>query len=122
MSRAFNGGSKHFLLWKNGKGGNSPSVQFSDQSGVLEGPAKSGWTLAMAACDLDGDLLPEIYIANDFGPDVLLHNLSTPGHLRFQRLLGKRTPMTPRSKVLGRGFFKRKGGGWGELDPDARPD
>ena len=122
MSRAFNGGSKHFLLWKNGKGGNSPSVEFSDQSGVLEGPAKSGWTLAMAACDLDGDLLPEIYIANDFGPDVLLHNLSTPGHLRFQRLLGKRTPMTPRSKVLGRDSFKGMGVDCGDLNQDGIPD
>ena len=40
-----------------------------------------GWTLAMGAADLDGDLLPEIYFANDFGPDRLLHNRSTPGQL-----------------------------------------
>jgi enediyne biosynthesis protein E4 len=122
MSRAFNGGSKHFLLWKNGKGGSSPSVEFSDQTGVLEGPANAGWTLAMAACDLDGDLLPEIYIANDFGPDVLLHNVSTPGHIRFQRLFGKRTPMAPRSKVLGRDSFKGMGVDCGDLNQDGIPD
>jgi hypothetical protein len=122
MSRAFNGGSKHFLLWKNAGGGDSPRVEFSDQTNVLEGPAKSGWTLAMAACDLDGDLLPEIYIANDFGPDVLLHNLSTPGHLRFQRLFGKRTMMTPASKVLGHDSFKGMGVDCGDLNHDGIPD
>jgi len=97
MSRAYNGGSKHFLLWKRADGGDSPRVAFAEQKDVLEGSAQSGWTLALAACDLDGDLLPEMYIANDFGPDVLLHNLSVPGHLRFQRLFGKRTMMTPAS-------------------------
>lgn len=122
MSRAFNGGSKHFLLWKSAGSGDSPHVEFSDQRGVLEGPARSGWTLAMAACDLDGDLLPEIYIANDFGPDVLLHNLSTPGHLRFQRLFGKRTMMTPASKVIGHDSFKGMGVDCGDLNHDGIPD
>src|SRR3712207_7095987 len=39
------------------------------------------WTLAVGAADLDGDLLPELYFANDFGPDRLLHNRSQPGEL-----------------------------------------
>ncbi len=118
MSRGYNGGSKHFLLWKDATSGNQPSVQFVDQPRVLEGVAASGWTLAMAACDLDGDLLPEIYIANDFGPDVLLHNLSTPGRLRFQRLEGKRGLMTPASKVLGHDSFKGMGVDCGDLNQD----
>lgn len=122
MSRAYNGGSKHFLLWKNAGSGDSPFIEFSDQKNVLTGEAKSGWTLAMAACDLDGDLLPEIYIANDFGPDVLLHNLSTPGHLRFRRLFGKRTLMTPASKVLGHDSFKGMGVDCGDLNHDGIPD
>src|SRR5437899_10051791 len=122
MSRAYNGGNKHFLLWKSAAGGASPQVEFSEQKNVLEGTAQSGWTLAMAACDLDGDLLPEIYIANDFGPDVLLHNLSTPGHLRFQRLMGKRTLMTPRSKMLGKDSFKGMGVDCGDLNQDGIPD
>jgi hypothetical protein len=122
MSRAFNGGGKHFLLWKNSNGGDSPRVEFAEQKNVLEGPAKSGWTLALAACDLNGDLLPEIYIANDFGPDVLLRNLSTPGHLRFQRLFGKRTLTTPASKVLGRDSFKGMGVDCGDLNHDGLPD
>src|SRR5262245_19597208 len=122
MSRAYNGGSKHFLLLKDAGGGDAPFVNFIDQKNVLEGEARSGWTLALAACDLDGDLLPEIYIANDFGPDVLLHNLSTPGHLRFKRLFGKRTPLTPASKVLGRDSFKGMGVDCGDLNQDGIPD
>ena len=122
MSRAYNGGSKHFLLWKSANGGDSPSVEFSEQKNLLEGADRTRWTLAMAACDLDGDLLPEIYIANDFGPDVLLHNLSTPGHLRFRRLLGRRTMMTPASKVLGHDSFKGMGVDCGDLNKDGIPD
>lgn len=122
MSRAYNGGSKHFLLWKRADGGDSPRVAFAEQKNVLEGPARSGWTLALAACDLDGDLLPEVYIANDFGPDVLLHNLSAPGHLHFQRLFGKRTMMTPASKVLGHDSFKGMGVDCGDLNHDGIPD
>jgi len=122
MSRAYNGGSKHFLLWKSAGSGDFPRVEFTEQANVLEGPAQSGWTLALAACDLDGDLLPEIYIANDFGPDLLLHNLSVPGHLRFQRLFGKRTLMTPASKVLGHDSFKGMGVDCGDLNHDGLPD
>jgi hypothetical protein len=122
MSRAYNGGKKHFLLWKNATGRDSPRVEFAEQANVLEGTAQSGWTLALAACDLNGDMLPEIYIANDFGPDVLLRNLSVPGHLRFQRLFGKRTLMTPASKVLGHDSFKGMGVDCGDLNHDGIPD
>ncbi|HEY6251954.1 MAG TPA: CRTAC1 family protein [Candidatus Angelobacter sp.] len=122
MSRAYNGGSKHFLLWKSASSGDSPSVEFSDQKNILEGDNRTRWTLAMAVCDLDGDLLPEVYIANDFGPDVLLHNLSTPGHLRFRTLTGRRTPMTPASKVLGHDSFKGMGVDCGDLNQDGIPD
>jgi hypothetical protein len=122
FSRASNGGSKHFLLWQSATSGDSPTVNFSDQKNVLEGAAKSGWTLAMGACDLDGDMLPEIYIANDLGPDVVLHNLSTPGHLRFQRLVGRRTFTAPASNVMGKDSFKGMGIDCGDLNQDGIPD
>jgi hypothetical protein len=67
---------------------------------VLSDEVSGGWTLAMGAADLDGDLLPELYLANDFGPDRLLHNRSTTGHLRFAVLEGRRDFTTP------------KGGSW----------
>jgi enediyne biosynthesis protein E4 len=122
MSRAYNGGKKHFLLWKSGSTGDAPEVRFEEQHDVLQGATAHGWTLALAACDLDGDLRPEIYIANDFGPDVLLHNFSTPGHLRFERLYGKRTLTTPASKVLGHDSFKGMGVDCGDLNQDGIPD
>ncbi|MEK8107775.1 hypothetical protein NKG94_27085 [Micromonospora sp. M12] len=39
----------------------------------------TGWTLGSSSADLDGDLLPELYLANDFGHDRFFHNRSTPG-------------------------------------------
>ncbi|MCP3981558.1 MAG: CRTAC1 family protein [bacterium] len=34
----------------------------------------AGWTLAVGAADLDNDGWPDIYVANDFGPDQLFYN------------------------------------------------
>ncbi len=75
-----------------------------------------------AAADLDGDLLPEIYFANDFGPDRLLHNRSTPGHPRFELLEGRRSFTTTKSKVLGRDSYKGMGVDFGDLNGDGWPD
>jgi enediyne biosynthesis protein E4 len=122
MSRAFNGGGKHLLLWAGATTGNEPTVQFEEAKGILDEEVNHGWTLAIAACDLDGDLLPELYFANDFGPDRLLHNLSTPGHLRFALLEGEPTLTTPSSKVLGHDSFKGMGVDCGDLNDDGLPD
>ncbi len=77
-----------------------------------------GWTLGIGAADLDGDLLPEIYFANDFGPDRLLHNRSRPGEFRFALLEGQKTLTTPNSKVVGRDSFKGMGVDFGDLNGD----
>ena len=98
MSRAYNGGSKRFLLWQRRDG---DRVVYRDADARLGDVVGHGWTLALGARDLDGDLRPEIYIANDFGPDRLLHNLSGPGVLRFEVMTGRRRFTDPRSKVLG---------------------
>ncbi len=115
MSLAQNGGTKHLLLWK-------APTQFEEVRGVLDEQSARGWALAIAAADLDGDLLPEIYFANDFGPDRLLHNLSTPGHPRFELLEGRRSFTTPKSKVLGRDSYKGMGVDFGDLNGDGWPD
>jgi hypothetical protein len=115
MSLAQNGGHKHLLLWK------APS-QFEEVNGALDAQSAQGWSLAIAAADLDGDLLPEIYFANDFGPDRLLHNLSTPGHPRFELLEGQRSFTTPKSKVLGHDSYKGMGVDFGDLNGDGWPD
>ncbi len=122
MSRAYNAGGKHIFLWKGASTGASPSVHFEEARGVLDEQADHGWTLAVGACDLDGDLLPELYFANDFGPDRLLHNRSSPGQLRWVRLEGERSPATPASKVLGRDSFKGMGVDFGDLNDDGFPD
>ncbi|HEY2155803.1 MAG TPA: VCBS repeat-containing protein, partial [Isosphaeraceae bacterium] len=82
MSRAFNGGSKRIFLWAGASSGDAPSVAFREAKGIFEEKVVHGWPLAVGAADLDGDLLPEIYFANDFGPDRLLHNRSKPGEPR----------------------------------------
>ena len=123
MSLAQNGGRKHLLLWKAPPTGASAStVQFEEVNGVLDEKSAQGWALAIGAADLDGDLLPEIYFANDFGPDRLLHNRSTPGHPRFQLLEGRRSLTTTKSKVLGRDSYKGMGVDFGDLNNDGLPD
>jgi hypothetical protein len=121
MSFAQNGGRKHLLLWTAPAAGTS-SVQFEEVNGALDEKSARGWALAIGASDLDGDLLPEIYFANDFGPDRLLHNRSTPGHPRFELLEGRRSFTTAKSKVLGHDSFKGMGVDFGDLNGDGWPD
>ena len=120
MSLAQNGGKKHLLLWKPPAAGSA--VQFEEVNNVLDEQSAQGWALAIGAADLDGDLLPEIYFANDFGPDRLLHNRSTPGHPRFALLEGRRSLTTTKSKVLGRDSYKGMGVDFGDLNSDGWPD
>ncbi len=121
MSFAQNGGHKHLLLWKAPAAGTSP-VQFEEASTALDEKSAQGWALAIAAGDLDGDMLPELYFANDFGPDRLLYNRSTPGHPHFELLAGQRSFTTPKSKVLGHDSFKGMGVDFGDLNGDGWPD
>ena len=122
MSRADNGGHNHLFLGQGGTGGGEPTALFQEAKGVLEGRADTGWTLALGAADLDGDLLPELYVVNDFGPDVLLHNRSHPGDVHFAPLYGRKTFTTPSSKVLGRDSFKGMGIDFADLNGDGRLD
>jgi hypothetical protein len=130
MSRAFNGGRKRLLLWQ---GSTAGTVAYRDASDAFPPEMATGWTLALAARDLDDELiqlagerlaqyrhLPEIYIANDFGPDRLLLNRSRPGHPRFELVEGQRDFTTPRSKVLGQDSFKGMGVDFGDVTGDGR--
>jgi hypothetical protein len=121
-SRSVNGGRNRLLLWAAAQSGDSPGVRYRDASSALSEEDARGWTLAVAAGDLDGDLLPEIYFANDFGTDRLLHNLSTPGKLRFQALRGEGSFTTPKSFVLGQDSCKGMGADLADVNGDGLMD
>ena len=118
LSRAFNGGGTHLFLWEGATAGVKPTVKFRKIEGVFDDDISHAWTLAVGAADLDGDLLPEIYFSNDYGPDRLLHNRSQPGALNFAVLQGEKFFTTPNSKVLGRDSFKGMGVDFGDLNDD----
>jgi len=123
MSNAANGGRNAILRLVS-----TPMVDgvrrpvYADASDALTTRQATSWTLASGAQDLDGDGLPELYVANDFGPDYLLHNVSRPGHIAFTDLPGARDATTPKSKVLGNDSFKSMGVTFTDLNGDSRPD
>lgn len=121
-SKSFNGGHKHFLLFESGSGGAAPTVRFRPAAAFSDPAVDRGWTLAVAAADLDGDGLADLYLANDFGPDRLLINRSRPGRLDFRVVEGQRGFFTPKSAVLGQDSFKGMGAEIGDLNGDGLPD
>jgi hypothetical protein len=117
-AQAYNGGRSRLFLWQGAGDGAKSFVRFREAEGILDDEVANGWNLAVGAADLDGDLLPEIYLVQDFGPDRLLHNRSQPGKPRFTLLHGERTIFTPRSKVLGRDSFNGMGVDFGDMNGD----
>jgi len=122
MSDAQNGGTDHFFLCAGGTSGDRPAATYTKVDDALPEKVSRGWELAAAANDLDGDGLPEMYLANDFGPDNLLHNRSTPGHLSFTVVTGTRSPDVPKSKTLGDDSFKGMGVDFADLDGNGMYD
>ncbi len=120
MSRAYNGGNDHFFLFSGMKEDKAFYTEHTEWRNDVDHPMD--WTLAVGAADIDGDQLPEIYFANDFGPDKLLYNLSTPGHLHFKQLKGIRRFRDIRSGVLGKDSFKGMGISFGDINDDGLLD
>jgi hypothetical protein len=118
LAKALSGGRKHFFLWDGATVGENPTGHFREATNVVSSEVDHGWTLAIGAADLDGDQMPEIYFAHDFGPDRLLHNESTPGHLKFTVLEGRHSFTTPKSCVLGCDSFKGMGCDFGDINGD----
>ena len=119
MSHALNSGKKYIFRFNDAS---ESSVSFDYLDNALpdgaEGGANYGWSLGAGATDLDGDQLPELYIANDFGVDRLLYNQSTPGHIKFAKVKTVRTPDVPKSKRIGNDSFKGMGVDFGDLNHD----
>lgn len=108
MGKARNAGVNRLLLTRpTGVAGARPEIV--DASTAIPDHSARSWTLAIGFQDLTGDHLPEMYIANDFGPDQLLVNTSEPGRVRLTEVAGDRDPGTPRSEVLGHDSFKGMG-------------
>jgi enediyne biosynthesis protein E4 len=118
MSRATNAGGAHILRWN---GATADSVSFKEQP-AIDPRYATGWTLASSSADLDGDLLPELYLANDFGQDRMFHNRSTPGNIEFALVDAKRDPLTPKSLIVGHDSFKGMGIEFGDLRGKGRFD
>ncbi|MFJ9431947.1 CRTAC1 family protein [Streptomyces sp. NPDC101490] len=110
LSNALNGGEDHILRWT-AKG-------FVRAENVMPRDMRVGWTLGAAATDLDGDHLPELYVAHDFGTSRMLHNRSKPGEIRFAEVKGAHSPLVPKSKRVGASSFKGMGIDFGDLDQD----
>ncbi|MFE2756022.1 FG-GAP repeat domain-containing protein [Actinosynnema sp. NPDC059335] len=108
MSLGRNGGTNRILLTRpTGEPDRRPAIV--DASVALASDAANSWTLATGLQDLTGDGLPEVYQANDFGPDQLMVNRSAPGAVKLQEVTGDRDLTTPKSEVLGRDSFKGMG-------------
>lgn len=116
LSNAKNSGKKMIFCFKEATEDSVSFMQAPDS--VFPDGALWGWTLAASANDLDGDLLPELYIANDHGVDHLLYNKSKPGKLEFGGVKQNRTPGVPKSKQLGNDSFKGMGIDFGDLNHD----
>lgn len=122
MSRAQNAGGAHILRWASATSGANPSASFEEQSGAVPPEYATGWTLGAGSADIDGDMLPELYLANDFGHDRFFLNVSTPGTIRFKLAEGRRGPFTPKSLVVGHDSFKGMSIEFGDLHGAGRYD
>src|SRR5258707_10765918 len=92
LSTADNGGGPRIYRCLPKIEGTEKTVGCTQVFNALPQGLMKGWGLAVGTQDLDGDLYPEIYIANDFGPDQLLWNRSTPGNIRFELV---KVPISP---------------------------
>ncbi|MFE9323097.1 CRTAC1 family protein [Nocardia sp. NPDC006982] len=122
FSKATNAGTDRILTFQQGTGGAEPTAVYREVVDALPEGKANGWTLASATQDLTGDQLPELYVANDMGPDRLFVNKSTPGHISFGPAEGERGPTDPKSFVLGHDSFKGMGADFADLDGDGMPD
>lgn len=116
LSNAKNSGLKMIFCFEEATEDSVSFMRAPDS--VFPDGAQWGWTLAASANDLDGDLLPELYIANDHGVDHLLYNRSKPGKIAFGGVKQVRTPGVPKSKQLGNDSFKGMGVDFNDLNHD----
>lgn len=103
---ANNGGENMLFMNQQGR-------SFKKQDAKAWGLDSTRWTLDIGIGDLNKDGFPDIYLANDFGPDELLINRD--GN-RFQTIKGKRVG------ELGRDTYKGMNATFADLNHDKHLD
>ena len=83
---ANNGGHNHLFL-------NRGEGRFEDVTEAY-GADCTRWTMSVGAADLNGDGWPDLYLANDYGPEVLFVNIEGK---RFEQLAGATLEETSKS-------------------------
>ncbi|WP_121006960.1 ASPIC/UnbV domain-containing protein [Saccharothrix australiensis] len=116
LSSALNGGGSHVLRWHSATAGDRPTADYVLEADAIPYLAANGWTLGLSSADMTGDALPEVYIANDFGHDFMLHNTSTKDRIKFAVVEGERTATTPKSFIVGNDSFKGMGVDFADVD------
>lgn len=76
---ANNGGHNQVFL-------QTPEHSFVIQNATLWGGVESRWSLSVGVADFNHDSWPDIYVANDFGPDELYYNQQGKG---FESIKGR---------------------------------
>jgi Na+-translocating ferredoxin:NAD+ oxidoreductase RnfD subunit len=100
--------------WDNARNGGGNALyrnlgdgRFQKQDVAAMGMPETGWTLAIGTGDLNNDGWPDLYIANDFGPDDLYLN---EGGRRFRRIQGRAFGS------IGRDTYKGMNASLGDID------
>ena len=122
FGRAFNGAGIRIYRCIPQETASGRTVGCAEVVDALPSNLPKGWSIAVGAYDLDGDLLPEIYVANDFGNDRLLWNRSTPGHMHFELVEGERSLTNQISRIIGRDSYHSMGVDFADLNGDGIPD
>lgn len=118
FTRALGGGHNYIFLWQSAQQGTTLSARYKLVEPEWDSDAQQGWTVGVAACDIDGDGLDDLYVANDHGPDRLFHNRSEPGKIRLQTLTGAWHPGVPKSHRIGHDAFKGMGVDFADINHD----
>jgi hypothetical protein len=98
--------------WHNADNGGGVSIYLARGAGFVKaderalGFTEKRWTIAIGAGDLDNDGWPDLYLANDFGPDQLMMNRGG----RFEPVKGKL------AGEIGRDTYKGMNASFGDLD------
>jgi enediyne biosynthesis protein E4 len=117
---ACNGGGLHFFLRQDPTP--ADPHPFREVRDLLPEKVARGWALGLAATDLDGDFLPDIYVANDLGRDRMLHNRSKPGQLQFAVVEGRGGLGTPGAFTVGNDTYHGMGVDLTDVNFDGTPD